>query len=546
VLSSSRSLDRAESQSERFGTLGAYNGIAAGAALVRPEHQALNEQLDRAIAHYGLDGDRDAAAQRLLVGGVTADRDQARAIAGMGLLLGHTDGQRARGMSPEERAGAKTIGMDILSKEFNVAAPAGIAPNRNADLPGSVPGFGGTRIQVESAGLRDVRTDAAGVPGQVSEHRDTARHTWNPGDVDQFAQAARQELTASTDRARTAVRSEKQARIGEIIEQHATLPRTAAQVAEHEAGGLLTQAAETVALAGAGVGGVASQVAAGAAAFGRSLKDGHGLAAAVQAGRAAAGGEAGWRGARAAMVDARMNQISSYGLSPAQEHLYREATESVFAGAPSATQQAAHQAVVAEAGSPRRGEQIADLIERSASSKDDTDLRLIGAYNEQGQGSGGPDEKKNDGARLGTGSERRHGGAVTAPGPLKSHFRDLERENGLPAGLLTAIASVESHFNPHAVSPAGAQGMFQIMPRTASELGVVNPFDAREAAAGAARHLARDYRTFGNWNHAVLAYNAGPHRIEEYLAGRGKPLKQETLDYLPKVLDAFRHVDRSA
>ncbi|WP_365304609.1 lytic transglycosylase domain-containing protein [uncultured Thiodictyon sp.] len=113
----------------------------------------------------------------------------------------------------------------------------------------------------------------------------------------------------------------------------------------------------------------------------------------------------------------------------------------------------------------------------------------------------------------------------------------------MPAGMLTAIASVESHFNPNAVSEAGAQGMFQIMPTTAAALGVANPFDPREAAEGAAKHLARDFQQFGNWNHAIMAYNAGPQRIENYLAGRGKPLKQETVDYLPKVTDAFRRVD---
>jgi soluble lytic murein transglycosylase-like protein len=132
-----------------------------------------------------------------------------------------------------------------------------------------------------------------------------------------------------------------------------------------------------------------------------------------------------------------------------------------------------------------------------------------------------------------------------APAQLRGHFAEVEREYRLPAGILTSIASVESDFPPNAVSRAGAQGMFQIMPRTAQALGVSDPFNPTEAAVGAAKHLARDYRTFGNWNHAVMAYNAGPHRIEEYLAGRGKPLKQETLDYLPKVADAFRRVHRS-
>ncbi len=88
--------------------------------------------------------------------------------------------------------------------------------------------------------------------------------------------------------------------------------------------------------------------------------------------------------------------------------------------------------------------------------------------------------------------------------------------------------------------------MFQITPATAADYHVSNPFDPREAAEGAATKLATDYGKFGNWEHAVLAYNAGTDRIDEYLAGRGKPLKQETVDYLPKVLHAFQHVDRGA
>jgi conjugal transfer mating pair stabilization protein TraG len=390
VQSASRSLERAESQSERFGTLGAFNGIAAGAALARPEHQALNETLDRTISSYNLDGDRDAAAQRLLVGGVTADPDQARAIAGMGLLLGHTDGQRASGMTPGERAGAKAAGMEILASEFNFQAPQGISPSRNADLTGAAPGFGDTQSQVVGAGLRDIRPETASLPGQVSAHGDATRDAWNPGAVDRFAQGARHAVATSAGQAQGALRSEKQSRLGALIEQHAALPRTAAQVAQNEAGGLLAQAAETVALIGAGAGGVASQTAAGAQAFAGALRDGQGIGAAVQAGRTAAGSEAGWTGARDAMIDARMNQISSYGLSPAQEQLYRTATESVIAGMPSDAHQAAQQAVITESGSSRRGAQIADLIERAASTKDDTDLRLIGAFNEQTQ----PLEKK--------------------------------------------------------------------------------------------------------------------------------------------------------
>jgi hypothetical protein len=55
--------------------------------------------------------------------------------------------------------------------------------------------------------------------------------------------------------------------------------------------------------------------------------------------------------------------------------------------------------------------------------------------------------------------------------------------------------------------------------------------------------LAQSYRQFSNWDHAIMAYNAGDNRIQNYLAGEGPPLKQETIDYLPKVAGALRRVN---
>jgi hypothetical protein len=116
---------------------------------------------------------------------------------------------------------------------------------------------------------------------------------------------------------------------------------------------------------------------------------------------------------------------------------------------------------------------------------------------------------------------------------LAAHLAKVEGQYGIPQGLLTAIAKVESGFNPNAVSHAGAEGMFQIMPGTQKDLGVGNPWDPYEASIGAAKHLARDYRSFGDWNKAITAYNAGPGNVR-----RGR-LKQESIDYLPKVLGAW-------
>ncbi len=537
VLASSRSLDRNEALAERFGTLGAYNGIPTGAALVRPENRARLERLEERIARFNLDGDVQYETHRLLAGGVAADPDQARGMAAMGLLLGHTDGQRVRTMSTAERAAAKEAGLEILSGLFNFRGPDGIVPDRNADLLGSVPSFGEARGAVEAEGLRNVAPEARGLPAQVEERLRETHAGWSPAGPARFADGAEAELSALRGHRQGALRGEQRAKLAETIEQHALLPRTAAEAAYQEVGGTLTMLAESGALARAGAGALYDQAATAAQAFGQALADDRGLGEALRAGREAAGSEASWSAAREALIEARMRQIAAYGLTPAQERLYREATGSLFAFAPSEAQEAARQAAIDEAG-PRSGAHIAELIERAASGKDDSDLRLIGAYNRAAV------QDESPGGRLGgrAGAE----GSLAAPEHLRERLRGLEREYGLPSGLLTAIAFVESEFDPRAVSPAGALGMFQLMPDTAAALGVRDPFDPDGAADGAARHLARDFRTFGNWESAVMAYNAGPQRIRNYLEGEGPPLAQETLDYLPKVERALRRVDPNA
>ena len=89
--------------------------------------------------------------------------------------------------------------------------------------------------------------------------------------------------------------------------------------------------------------------------------------------------------------------------------------------------------------------------------------------------------------------------------------------------------------------------MFQIMPKTAAELGVANPFDPVEAARRR-RHAPRpglpNLWKLGACGHG-LQRGAAPHR-RTYLAGDGPPLKQETLDYLPKVEEALRRVNANA
>lgn len=102
---------------------------------------------------------------------------------------------------------------------------------------------------------------------------------------------------------------------------------------------------------------------------------------------------------------------------------------------------------------------------------------------------------------------------------------------GLPAGLLAAVAQVESGGNARAVSPAGAQGLMQIMPATARGLGV-DPLDPSQAVDGAARLLRDHLRTFGSLDLALAAYNAGPGAVRRY---GGVPPYAETQNYVRKV-----------
>jgi hypothetical protein len=105
------------------------------------------------------------------------------------------------------------------------------------------------------------------------------------------------------------------------------------------------------------------------------------------------------------------------------------------------------------------------------------------------------------------------------------------RANGIPVVFLTRLIWQESSFRPGAVSRAGAQGIAQFMPGTANERGLINPFDPEQAIPKAAELLADLKRRFGNVGLAAAAYNAGPTRVADWLAGLGH-LPEETRNYV--------------
>lgn len=118
---------------------------------------------------------------------------------------------------------------------------------------------------------------------------------------------------------------------------------------------------------------------------------------------------------------------------------------------------------------------------------------------------------------------------------LKRLARRKAKQYGIPVNLFLALVNQESGWNPRAVSNAGAQGLGQLMPGTAAGLGVTNPFDPEQNLDGAARYLAQQHRTFGNWRLALAAYNAGPGNVQKH---GGVPPFQETQNYVRSVLAA--------
>ncbi|MGF6310855.1 hypothetical protein ABIB82_004792 [Bradyrhizobium sp. i1.8.4] len=104
-------------------------------------------------------------------------------------------------------------------------------------------------------------------------------------------------------------------------------------------------------------------------------------------------------------------------------------------------------------------------------------------------------------------------------------------ENGLPPDFFVRLIWQESNFDPSSVSPAGAQGIAQFMPGTARWRGLADPFEPLPALQESARWLRELREQFGNLGLAAAAYNGGPRRVQDWLAGRGN-LPGETRAYV--------------
>jgi hypothetical protein len=122
-------------------------------------------------------------------------------------------------------------------------------------------------------------------------------------------------------------------------------------------------------------------------------------------------------------------------------------------------------------------------------------------------------------------------------------FSELEQKHNLPEGLLSAVQSVESSGDKNAVSPKGARGTFQFMPKTAKEYGV-DVTDPVSSATGAAKYLSDLVNQYGSVKAALAHYNGGTISGKTVAIGKEAPF-QETRNYLMKVNEKLPSIDAS-
>jgi soluble lytic murein transglycosylase-like protein len=138
-------------------------------------------------------------------------------------------------------------------------------------------------------------------------------------------------------------------------------------------------------------------------------------------------------------------------------------------------------------------------------------------------------------------------GGSGGPGPYKAEIDAAAAKYGLDPAILRGLIRAESNFDPNAGSPAGAQGLTQLMPGTAASLGVTNIHDPAQNIDAGAHYLKQQLDAFGgDVTKALAAYNAGPGAVQRY---GGVPPYAETQAYVRRVqqyADEYRRQSQSS
>lgn len=122
---------------------------------------------------------------------------------------------------------------------------------------------------------------------------------------------------------------------------------------------------------------------------------------------------------------------------------------------------------------------------------------------------------------------------------LEPYINTLAVEHGLDPKLVKAVIRAESAFNPSATSPKGAMGLMQLMPGTAMDMGVQDPYHPLQNIKGGIGYLKEMLRLFdNNLVLALAAYNAGPNAVKQF---GGVPPYDETRQYIQRVLQYYSH-----
>jgi soluble lytic murein transglycosylase-like protein len=120
---------------------------------------------------------------------------------------------------------------------------------------------------------------------------------------------------------------------------------------------------------------------------------------------------------------------------------------------------------------------------------------------------------------------------------IDQHLAEASQSSGIDRDFLESVIHHESGFNAKAISPKGARGLMQLMPDTANQLGVKDSFDPGQNIQGGTAYLKQLLDLYhGDAQKALAAYNAGPHRVQQY---QGVPPYRETRAYVARIIREY-------